>query len=383
MKVSERTAVMEVDLSALRHNLAVVRALAGDREVIASVKANAYGFGVVEMGRALTAAGIRKLWTGNIEEAILLREAAVDAEILLFGSLEPHQVDAVLRHELQPTICNDANAAVLAQAAVIAGRPVPVWIKVDAGLGRFGVAIDEAPALIERAEATTGLELRGIYTHLPFGSTDGARWAGERETCFHRMIDGLTRRRGPLHATTQVWGSAGLLAGLSDASSAVCVGHALFGLSPLEPGVGSHPPLRPLVHSLSAPVLQVAHRGGGPSHPGGYGQVGGLRGATLGIGLADGLARARHGDAQVIVSGRCRPVRAFTLENLIIDVDDVAVEAYDRALVIGAAGSACITLENWAEWAGLSPLELMLSLSGRIAVRYVDLARDAHQPSCA
>lgn len=374
MTISLRSAVMEIDLAALRHNLAVVRALAGDREVIASVKANAYGFGVVEIGRALAEAGIRKLWTGNIDEAILLRDAAVDAEVLLFGSFEPHQVDAVLRHEFQPTICDDASADVLAKAAVIARKRVPVWIKVDAGLGRFGVAVDEAPALIERVAEKSGLELRGIYTHLPFSSPDGAQWAGERETCYRRMIDELHRRRGAMRATTQVWGSAGLLAGLSDASSAVCVGHALFGLSPLEPGTASHPPLRPLLHSLSAPVLQVAYGDGAHSHTGGYGQVAGSRGATLGIGLANGLARARHGEAQVIVSERCRPVRGFTLENLIVDIDDAAVETFDRALVIGGAGSACITIENWAEWTGLSPLELMQSFSGRVAIRYVDLS---------
>jgi alanine racemase len=333
VRVSERTAVMEINLSALRHNLAVVRNLAGDREVIASVKANAYGFGVVEIGRALAKAGIRKLWTGNIDEAIMLREAAVDAEILLFGSLEPHQVDTVLRYEFQPTICDIASVDVLAPAAAIAGQRVPVWIKVDAGLGRFGVAIDDAPALIERVKGKTALELQGIYTHLPFSSVAGARWAGERETCFSRMIEELGGRHGSLRATTQIWGSAGLLAGLSDSSGAVCVGHALFGLSPLEPGAGSHPPLRPLVHSLSAPVLQVAHRDGGLSRPGGYGQVSGIRSATLGIGLADGLARARHGDAQTIIGGRCRPVRAFTLENLIVDIGDATVEAFDRALI--------------------------------------------------
>lgn len=373
MTASLRSAVMDVDLSALRHNLVVVRGLAGRREVIASVKANAYGFGVVEVGRALAEAGVRKLWTGNIDEAILLREAAVDAEILLFGIVEPNQVDAVLRHDFQPTICNDEGARMLAKAAVLSQKRVPVWIKVDAGLGRFGVAIEEAAGFVERVEADTWLELRGIYTHLPFGSTDGARWAGEREAFFGKMIEGLKGRRRPM-PTTQVWGSAGLLSGLADTSSAVCVGNALFGFSPLEPGTGSHPALRSLIHSISAPVLQVVYRGSAHSQMTHYGEAFGLRSAALGIGLADGLAKARHGTPQVIIGDQRRPVRAFTLENLMVEVHDSIIEPFDRALVIGAAGSACITIEDWAEWTGVPPLELMQSVSGRVPIRYADFS---------
>ena len=370
MTGSLRSAVMEVDLSALRDNLAVVRGLAGRREIIASVKANAYGFGVIEVGRALVDAGVRKLWTGNIDEAILLRDAGVDAEILLFGKVEPHQVAAVLLYDFQPTICDVAGAEGLAKAAAGAKKRVPVWIKVDAGLGRFGVAIDAAPAFIESVEANTSLELRGIYTHLPFSSLDGARWAGEREKLFSRMIDDV-RSRGSAPVTTQVWGSAGLLSGLSDTSSAVCVGNALFGLSPLEPGARVHPPLRPLIRSLSAPVLQVGYRSADVSRTAGYGEDFGPRSATLGIGVADGLAKPRQGCPQVIVGAKCCPVRAFTLENLIVEIDDVAIERFDRALVIGALGSECITIEDWAGWTELSPLELMQSLSGRVPIRYL------------
>jgi len=364
---------MEVDLSALRHNLAVVRGLAGRREVIASVKANAYGFGVVEIGRALAGAGVRKLWTGNIDEAIRLREAAIDVEILLFGGIESHQADAVLRHDFQPTIYDDAGADMLAKAAGAYRKPVPVWIKVDAGLGRFGVAIDKAAMFIERVEAEAALDLRGIYTHLPFATADGARWAGEREASFRRLIDALRARGRPMPAT-QVWGSAGLLADLSDTSTAVCVGHALFGLNPLERGTRSHSPLRPLIHSLSARVLQSVDHGAGLARMAGYGQNFDGRSATLGIGLADGLAKARHGDAQVIVDGHRRPVRAFTLENLIVEAGDRQIEPFDHAFIIGAVGSARIAIEDWAVWTGLSPLELMLSFSDRIPVRYVDLA---------
>jgi alanine racemase len=362
---------MDVDLSALRHNLAVVHQLAGDREVIASIKANAYGFGAIGISRALVAAGVRKLWTGNIDEAITLREAGIDAEILLFGGLEPQQVEAVLRHDFQPTIFDDGGIGMLTKAA--AGRRVPVWIKLDAGLGRFGVALDRAAAFVERVAARDELDLRGVYSHLPFGSAEGAGRARKRGELFHAVIDDLAAR-GIDIPVTQIWGSSGILAGLPDACNAVCVGHALFGLSPLEKGVGSHPALRPLVASLSAPVLQV---GGSGVEGGGYGAHGSSLAATLGIGLADGLAKAKHGDAQVIVGGRRAPVRGFSLEYLTVDVSTgVRPRSFDRALIIGHAGDARITLDDWAEWTGLSPLEVLMSLSDRIPIRYVDAPGD-------
>ncbi|NIJ36366.1 alanine racemase [Sphingopyxis panaciterrae] len=369
MLQSSRSVAMDVDLSALRHNLAVVRALAGGREVIASIKANAYGFGAVGISRALVDAGVRKLWTGNVDEAIALRDAGIDAEILLFGGIEPQQVEAVLRHDFQPTIFDDAGAEMLAKAAAAAGRRAPVWIKLDAGLGRFGVALEQASAFVERVAARGELDLRGVYSHLPFGSKDGADWARERCQLFNAVIDAL-RGRGVAIPVTQIWGSSGVLADLPDACEAVCVGHALFGISPLEQDVGSHPALRPLIRSVSAPVLQV---GGAGVEGGGYGARGNSLAATLGIGLADGLAKAKHGEAQVIVGERRVPIRGFTLEYLMIDVSDGAAPAtFDRALIIGEAGDVRITVDDWAAWTGVSPLEVMMSLSDRMPVRYVD-----------
>lgn len=369
MTESVRSVAMDVDLSALRHNLAVVRELSGAREVIASIKANAYGFGAVGVSRALVDAGVRKLWTGNVDEAIALRDAGIDAEILLFGGIEPQQVTAVLRHDFQPTIFDDVGLDMLADAGIAAGRRVPVWVKLDAGLGRFGVALGEAAAFVEKVAGRDGVELRGVYSHLPFGSADGADWARERSDGFNAVIDGL-RARGVAIPTTQLWGSSGVLAGLPDASDAVCVGHALFGLSPLEAGVGAHPELQPLIRALSAPILQV---GGAGVAGGGYGARGNGVAATLGIGLADGIAKAKHGEAEVIVGDRRVPVRGFTLEYLMVDISDAATpEPFDEALIIGAAGEARITLDDWAAWTGVSPLEVMMALSDRMPVRYVD-----------
>jgi alanine racemase len=365
-----RSALLEIDLSALRHNLAEVRRLAGTRELIASIKANAYGFGVIGISQALVAAGVRKLWTGNIDEAIALREAGIDAEILLFGGPEPHCFETALRHDLQPTVFDEPGLLVLAGAATALGRRAPVWVKVDAGLVRLGIPVEQAFDFVTRLVDMPELELRGVYSHLPFGSAEGRQWASDGYQAFNALIEAL-QAAGIDVPVTQVWGSSGVLADMPDICNAVCVGHALFGLTPLEPEVGPAVDLRPVISALSAGILRVHETG---PMQGGYGSGGNHLGATVAIGLGDGLRKATNGQAHILVGNRRVPVNAFTLEHLMIDLSDAArPELFDRAIVIGG-GQAGISLDDWAEWTGATPLELMMSLSGRTPVSYRDAA---------
>lgn len=367
-----RPIMLDIDLSILRQNLVLARNLAGDREVIASIKANAYGFGAVGISRALVAAGVRKLWTGNLGEAIAIRQDGIEAEIILFGGAEPHQFEAVLQHDLQPTIFDQTGIDALARAAAAGGRRAPVWIKVDAGLGRLGVPVDGALAFVQRVCAIPELDLRGVYTHLPFATHEGKRWALERYALFGRLLKEL-ESRGIDPPVRQVWGSSGVLAGLPDICNAVCVGHLLYGLSPLRPEVAELPGLASPIRALSASILHVNDTGPASDAGAGYGGKGNGLAATVAIGLGDGLRKAVPGAAHVLVGAKPAPIKAFTLEHLMIDISDSPrPELFDRAVVIGASGALRISLDDWAEWTGASPLEFMMSLSGRTPVTYLD-----------
>lgn len=368
-----RSPRMVVDLSALRHNLALVRLCAGHREVIASIKANAYGFGVVGIAQALVDAGVEKLWTGNPDEAVALREAGITAQILLFGGVQPEHFPALLALDLQLTIFEDQSAEMLAAAALAAGKRAPVWVKVDAGLGRLGVPLDRAGAFIRRLDSEPALEVRGVYTHLPFATMDGRAWAIDRYCAFEQLIADLTQT-GVSIPVTQAWGSSGLLADVPDSCNAVCVGHALYGLSPLAPGLASRHELKSLIKSISAAVVRVNGATGSTQTAGGYAPSTRRRPATVAMGLGDGLRPAAPGQiAEVMVGGRCVQVAAFTLEHLMIDLQDENDAAlFDHATILGRVRQAEITLNDWAHWTGASPLELMMSLSGRIPVIYED-----------
>lgn len=366
-----QSATLDIDLSALRHNLARVTARAAGREVIASVKANAYGFGVVGISRELVACGVKKLWTGNVREALELRAAGIDAEILMFGGPPPSLTEDLLSHNLQPTIFDETGLLSAISAAAACGIRAPILVKIDAGLGRLGVPIGRALAFIERVAASPELDLRGVYTHLPFSTAEGAVWAHAQYSSFARLV-AVLGERGIDVPMTQVWGSAGLLSDMPDVSNAVCVGHALFGLDPLFPRSDHSSDLRPIVAALSANILRVEARAAEGGRGAGYGSQPGGTIATIAIGLGDGLRKATGHPAHVIIGGERSPVTGFTLEHLMVDVSGApAPSLFDAALVIGTSGEARISLDDWAQWVGVSPLEVMLSLSGRTDVRYV------------
>src|SRR5262249_46538082 len=158
--------------------LAEIRRRAGaGRRVIASVKGNAYGFGVVEVSRAALAQGADALWTGNIDEAIRLRDAGIKGKIVMFGGYLPEHIEGLVEHDLIPTVYDESGVRAVAAIGDARGRAVPVFVKVDAGLGRLGVPVDDALDFIRRAGEQRAVAIEGVYTHLPFSSNADREWA--------------------------------------------------------------------------------------------------------------------------------------------------------------------------------------------------------------
>src|SRR5262245_43146048 len=229
-RTPERPLWAEIDQAALAHNLAYVRRLAGKRRLIASVKANAYGHGSVDFARLLEAQGVDTLWTGGIGEAIAIREAGVKARILLFAGYLPSDIPALLEGGFVPTIYDRDGATAVTRAA---RASTPIYIKVDSGLGRLGIPLPEAEAFIHETAARPNIVIEGIYSHLPFGDTAGRKWALAHYREFTALL-GRLASRGIRPPMTQIWASSGLLAKMPDVCNAVCVGHLLYGLSPVS-----------------------------------------------------------------------------------------------------------------------------------------------------
>jgi alanine racemase len=359
-----------IDLPALGHNLAIVRRLAGTRRLIASVKANAYGHGAVPIARELVRLGVGTLWTGSIDEALAIQDAGIDARILLFGGYVPGDIPALLRHGLIPTIYDHAGARAVSAAAA---GPTPIYIKVDAGLGRLGIPIADAEGAIAEMAALPRIVVEGVYTHLPFGDAAGRDRACENGHAFAALLERLAAT-GIRPSVTQVWASSGVLAGVPDACNAVCVGHLLYGLSPVSAEVASAADLRPVMTAIRTRLIHVAHRSvGGTSGGGAYGLRNAQITGVVPLGLTDGMRNACPGEAaSLLVRGRRAPVLGVSLEHTTLDLTGIdSPRVGDEVTLLGRSDGLANTFQDLARWFGCGELEALMSFSGRIETRAV------------
>ena len=358
--------VVDLDLDALAHNVRVIQHLAGpQRHLIAAIKANAYGHGCVPVAQCLQSLGVHSLATGSLAEALQIRAAGVRLPILLFAATAPTQLPELAAAGFVPTLTSLAAAEHLSAAV---DEEVSIYIKVDAGLGRLGIPMAAAAEIIERIHALPRLRLDGLYTHTPFANQTGRNWASAKLREFNALCANL-RARGLVFPVTQAGASSCVLAGLEDQCNAVCVGHALYGLSPYVRDEPYGAQLKPVFKTLKTRLIQVVHHGQGADI--GIAKLYGIeRAKTIGVlavGLGNGLTRPVAGsNATVIVNGMHARVLAVSLEHTTIELaNDGSAAVGDEVVLLGEQGGQRIDLDTFAAWRNASPLEALMHLSGR------------------
>lgn len=369
------------DLDRLRANLGEVRRRIGPRQAcIAALKANAYGHGVLPVAAALDREGLAAFMTGSFDEARRMKEAGLRTPVVMFAGALPAGMAALIGAGLTPTVVDRAGAEAAAEAAPPGGA-AHVYVKVDAGLGRLGVALEEAEEFMDMLARMPGLHVAGLYTHLPFADGSGRDWAERRLKAFDALLDVLTRA-GRTPPVTQARASCCLAVGLSDRASAVCIGHLLFGLSPFADGsVTDTSAFRPVLAEVGSRLVHIGDHGQGSDFAIGnsYGLHHGRRAGVAPIGVSHGLPRPAPGSRpQALIRGRRVPIIAVTLEHLVLDLDgadDAAVG--DAVLLLGRQGDAAIEFDELAAWFGTSGLGTAMALSGRLPSRYLGAADDS------
>src|SRR6476659_365589 len=242
---------VEIDLDAIRHNVGVLRALVEPAVVMAVVKADAYGHGAVPVARAAVEAGAASLGVALVEEGVELRDAGIDAPILVLSEPRPEAAGEVVARRLTPVVYTEAGIDVLAKAVADRGaEPLDVHLKVDTGMHRVGVHPDDAVALARRVTDHRELRLAGVCTHFAvadevddaYTRAQLARFASVREDLARLGVD-----PHPVHAAN----SAAAI-GFPDARfDLVRVGIAIYGVAP-APGIGADLGLRPALALRSA-----------------------------------------------------------------------------------------------------------------------------------
>jgi alanine racemase len=368
---SRHRAWCDIDHEALIANLAVLRARAGPgQEVIAVVKANAYGHGAVEVAATLVGQGVTRLAVATLSEAAELRAAGQTGPILLLWGIGPGDERQVITTNVEPMVDSIATVALLDEAADAAGRHIRVHLKVDTGLGRQGIEPAGARDLARRISTSRHLTLAGTMTHLA-ECVDRAMTADQLAR-LDAVVDEL-RADGIDAGLVHAGGTGAILADVDSTATAVRPGIGLYGLSPDSIDARAAG-LTPIL-SLRALPLRVFEVSAGT--PIGYGlrwtASHASRLATLPIGYGDGWPRSHLNNGWALVGGRRMPmVGAISMDGLVVDVTDADhVGLDDEFVLIGRQGEDEISADEVAAQRGTINYEVTTALRQRLPRRHL------------
>ena len=346
---SPHRAWIEIDHQVLLENLAAVRRLAGGgKQVIAVVKANAYGHGDVAAAGTLLDGGVERLAVATVPEALRLRAAHISAPILvLWGVGEPEAGPAV-DAELELTVFDTRSLRLLEGAAEAVGRRASVHLKIDTGLGRQGSDPGAAVDIALGIARSRNLRLIGTYSHLAAPGEDDA-FSEVQLVRMAQVLDGM-RSAGVDPGLVHVSASGGILAGIGDFADAVRPGLALYGLVP-DWAADRETGLRPVLAVAALPLrLFDLPAGAGVGYGLRFRPTTATRIATLGIGYGDGWPRIHANNGWTLVRGQRAPVvGAVSMDGLTVDIGQIDGVTYDDVFVlIGEQGTARITADEVA-----------------------------------
>jgi alanine racemase len=366
----------EIDLGHLRHNFKTIRRhLTGPKvEVLAVVKADAYGHGMKRVARALYGEGVRFFGVANIDEALELRKNLPSARILVLGSFHHKQIPLFVAKRITPTLCSAEDLKVLERFLKKKKMRFPVHVKIDTGMGRLGVWHENAEDFFSRISPGSAVEIEGVYTH--FSSADKKDKSVTQIQI--RRFNSVVNRIGRLgffprylHAANSM-GAARFRAAHFNL---VRPGILLYGIHPGERGISSLG-LRPVL-ALKSRIAFLKHVGRGRSLS--YGQTHvtnrPTRIATLPVGYSHGYRVGFSNRSFVILAGKkCPVVGRVTMDQTLVDVGRVpAAKRWDEVVLIGQSGPVGVTARELAEIAQTIPYEIVCSIHSRIPRVYKDL----------
>ncbi len=381
--MSGRPVWAEISRSKLLHNFHLLRAQAGSAELVAVVKANAYGHGNLACAQALVAGGAIWLGVTSVEEGLAVRAACPNTEILAMCGLWPGEVEAVLAQRITPVVWETVHL----EEAARTGRPANVHLEIDTGMSRQGVRLAELPALLDRLQAMPVLRLEGVLTHFHSPEVLDSPANDAQFAQFVTAIDTIYAR-----GLRPKWIHAGNSASLLDAGANKVVelaekhgaeamlrpGLALYGYVPRFTG-GAKPAIADELKPVLAWKARIASlRTIEPGEIAGYNATfratRPTRLALLRVGYADGLSRLLSNRGAVLVRGRRAPIAGrISMDLTIVDVTDVpGVEIGDEVVLIGEQGRERITAYEHADLAGTIPYEILCSINVRVPRLMVD-----------
>jgi alanine racemase len=341
-------------------NLSQVRKSVGV-PVMAVIKANAYGHGVIEAGQHLEKNGIDYLMVGKLQEALLLRKSGVSAPILNFGSFCSEEEDEIIQNDISQSVFTEA-ALSLSQASLRLGKKAKIHIHIDTGMGRMGIPFHEALPFIEKVSSLKGLSIKGISTTL----TEDDEFDREQLRRFLRLCREAESRGlslGLKHAAS----SDGMLDLPASRLDMVRPGIALYGYYPSEKTQKENRlHLRPVLQLKSRVVATKTLRPGDSlSYHQKYTAKKREKIAVVPVGYSDGYPSNAVNKAFVLIRGKRFPLIAAITANhcLALLEENSPVSTGDEVVLLGIQGKEKITADDIARWAESSSYKILIGLN--------------------
>lgn len=369
-----RGTYIQVDLNAIARNTALLRRSIGETpHMMAVVKANAYGHGLVPVAMTALENGADWLGVAIPEEGETLRQAGIQAPILVLGGVNEKGAAASVRFGLTQTIFDPERVYMLEAEAARQSKSVSVHIKCDTGMGRIGVRnAEELDAVLSAIASCSHVRLTGAFTH--FADADGA--GNNYSMAQMKMFEAMQKRL-----------PSGIL--LHAAASAAAVRYPQARLHMVRQGIILYgcPPIKdcpPVVPALSwhteIVYVKSIRRGDCVSYGCTFTAQRDMRIATLPVGYGDGYHRALTGKAMVIIAGRrCPVIGRICMDQIMVDVTDVPsadAAVGSPVVLLGKQGTEQITAEELASWAGTISYEMLLAATARVPIHYITCQAD-------
>lgn len=365
---------IEIDEGAIAHNIHALNALLKPgTDLIAVVKADAYGHGAVLVATLAETLGVKFFGVATVPEGIELRQAGIRSSILVMGAVQSRsQIEAIAQWNLEPTLCDRTQAEIFSK---VLSKPLFVHLKIDTGMSRLGYPWQQGIDFIEQVRALPHLHIASIYSHLATADDPDPSFVKEQQTRFDAVIDHVRAAGIPIPAL-HLANSAGTLFSQALHYDCVRVGLSLYGIYP-SPEFAPVVELKPVMQ-VRARIAQIKDlpKGVGVSYGHRYITSRACRVAIVSIGYADGVPRNLSNQMQVLVRGQTVPqIGVITMDQIVIDVTDIADAAVgDIVTLLGQDGDRQILAEAWSQLLGTIPYEIVCGFQQRLPRRGLSVA---------
>ena len=382
-KESMRQTWVEIDLTALDHNIKEIKRVIGTSEIIGVVKADSYGHGSVRCAKVLRENGVTHFAVATIEEALVLREAGFNENILLLGFVPEDCTDIIIEHNLTIVVGGLERAKKRSEIAVERGAIIDCFIAIDSGMGRIGYRIETplekefARTEIEEMGELEGLRINGMVSHFATSDEADSTYTNKQLSLFNDFYEELAGC-GINIPMLSIANSAAIMDYPKTHFDAVRPGIIMYGCYPSEEVDKTRLDLKPVM-SVKAYIIHIKKVPAGTSISYGRKFITERESkiATISIGYADGYSRALTGKVEVLVNGyRVPVVGSICMDQCMIDVTDVpGVLKGDEVVIMGRSGEEEVSAEELAGKLGTINYEILCDFGMRLHKIYIDRER--------